>query len=275
VVRSKPADSQKTGKSAVVDEILDEFQRRLATRDDWLLRHPDISRELTRQVRSIVQDALADEWRRISRELHDSIGHSMALALQHLDLHEYFVTGDPERAQRELDAAVNSLNESLRAVRHLSAELRHSVRKTGLKRALEEYLRTNAPQEVRIDLNFTGDIDTLPSNICEEMYLILREVIRNALRHAQPTELSLAIVADETAVMASFADNGHGFDMSAVRNLPGGGLSSVTERVRILGGTLDINSAVGEGTSIAFHVPVARDRDADSVGLCSRKSLLS
>jgi len=213
-------------------------------------------------LRSIVQDALGDEWRRISRELHDSIGHSMALALQHLDLHGHFKSGDPERAQRELDAAVNSLNESLRAVRHLSAELRRSVRKTGLRRALEDYLATSVPCEVRVDLSIAGDINGLPSNICEEVYLILREAIRNALRHAQPTELSLSVAADETAVTASCADNGHGFDAAAIGVLPGGGLSSMTERARILHGWLDVKSAVGEGTIITFRVPLTRAGDS-------------
>ena len=272
MVRSQPVCSADTGKLTVVDEALDEFQRRLAAQDNGVLSHPDISRELTSQVRSIVQDALGDEWRRISRELHDSIGHSMALALQHLDLHGHFISGDPERAQRELDAAVNSLNESLRAVRHLSAELRWSVRKAGLRRALEEYLLANVPHEVRIDLRFSGGVNVLPSDICEELYLILREAIRNSLRHAQPSELRIAIVADETTVTASVGDNGHGFDIATMKDLPGGGLSSMAERVRILRGTLDLKSVIGEGTLVIFRVPLARNKVPGSVLLCTGRS---
>lgn len=262
MVRSQPADPRSLGKSAVVDELLEEFQRRLTAQHHGMVPRPGISPEVARQLRSIVQDVLGNEWRRISRELHDSIGHSMAVALQHLDLHGHFKSGDPERAQRELDAAVNSLNESMRAVRHLSAELRRSVRKTGLRRALEDYLATSVPCEVQVDLSIAGDVNGLPSNICEEVYLILREAIRNALRHAQPSELSLSVAAGETAVTVSCADNGHGFDVAAIGDLPGNGLSSMTERARILHGWLDVKSAIGEGTTITFRVPLARGSDS-------------
>jgi signal transduction histidine kinase len=202
-----------------------------------------------------------DERRRISRELHDRVGHGMALTLQRLDLHKRFAGDDTERAQREFGAAVSSLRETLHTVRQLSAELRRSVGKNGLKDALEEYLWANVPSEIHADLVVAGDVDALPPRICEELYLTLREATRNALRHAHPTELRLAVAVTESSVTASITDNGCGFDLAAIGAAPAGGLSTMTERVELLHGTLDLNSEIGTGTTVTLSIPLFASGD--------------
>jgi signal transduction histidine kinase len=146
-------------------------------------------------------------------------------------------------------------------VRQLSAELRRSVGKNGLKGAIEDYLWANVPSEVRADLIVAGDVNTLPPRICEELYLILREATRNALRHAHPTELRLTMAVTDSAVAASITDNGCGFDLAAIRAAPAGGLSSMTERVELLHGTLELNSEIGTGTAVSLLVPLFASGD--------------
>lgn len=337
-----PASDQGIQTQEILDEVLAALRRRLAAHGSALLRDVGTSRELSEQVRSILQDALGspapadalsaqvgmsrarkgihpveslhaadelfdvalpivvrhcgsdgleilsicqrlhqaimsrialaslpyveylltklhasreEERHRISRELHDRVGHGMAVALQHLDMYQYFRRiGDP-RAEREFTAGLTSLDEALLTVRHMSTELRRSVGEDGIKTAIESYLRDNVPGGIRALLEITGDTKMLPAPVSEELYLIMREACRNALRHGQPDELRLTMAITESDVTAVVSDNGRGF---SVADTPaGGGLPSMTERVELLNGMLMVSSAIGEGTTVTVRVPLA------------------
>lgn len=197
-----------------------------------------------------------EERHRISRELHDRVGHGMALALQHLDMHNYFSGTDDVRAEREFQAGLMSLNEALRTVQHLSAELRRSVGEDGIKSAISSYLQDNVPGDIDASLEITGDPKMLPPTISEELYLIMREACRNALRHAHPTEMRLTMAVTESEVTATVSDNGCGFRVKAPDTSAGGGLPSMTERVELLNGILTVESAIGAGTTVTVRVPL-------------------
>jgi signal transduction histidine kinase len=198
-----------------------------------------------------------EERHRISRELHDRVGHGMALTLQHFDLYRYFSETDDARAEHEFQAGIRSLNEALRTVQHVSTELRRSVGKDGVKAAIESYLSDNLPDGVRASLEVTGDAKTLSPPICEELYLIMREACRNALRHAHSSELRLTMAVTESAVTAVVSDNGCGFSVAAPGTRIGGGLPSMTERAELLNGRLKMESAIGEGTTVTVWVPLS------------------
>jgi signal transduction histidine kinase len=198
-----------------------------------------------------------EERHRISRELHDRVGHGMALALQHLDLHRYFRERDDTRAEREFHAGLSSLNEALRTVQHMSTELRRSVGKDGVKAAMESYLKDNLPGGVRAWLEVTGDAKAMSPPVCEELYLIMREACRNAVRHGRPSELRLTMDVTKSAVTATVSDNGRGFSVAAPENQAGGGLPSMTERAELLNGRLQVRSAIGQGTTVTIWVPLS------------------
>lgn len=199
-----------------------------------------------------------DERRRISRELHDRVGHEMALALQHLDLHKYFLGTGDERSERELDAGVTSLDEAFRAVRSLSSELRGLVGKDGIRASIETYLHDHVPGDIETSLEVTGEASRLSQAISEELYLIMREACRNALRHGQPAELHLTVSAGESEVTGTVRDNGRGFRIGSPDSPPGGGMASMTDRVKLLNGTLEVVSAIGQGTTVTARIPAGR-----------------
>jgi signal transduction histidine kinase len=201
-----------------------------------------------------LQASQQEERRRIARELHDEVSHGMAAAAQHLDLHHHFARQDPERASVMLTAAAGALADALRTVQQLSAELRRPVG-TGddLQRALEEYLRANVPSTIRTVLEVTGDTKTLSPTVSDELYLILREATRNAVRHADPTEVRLAVAVTETTLTASVTDDGRGFDPATV---DGCGLASMSERAQVLHGSLELASAYDRGTTVSLRVPL-------------------
>lgn len=198
-----------------------------------------------------------EERHRISRELHDRVGHGMALALQHLDMHKYFSgINDGARAEREFQAGLLSLSEALLTVQHLSSEMRRSVGEDGIKSAIASYIRDNVPGSINAFLEINGDPKTLPPTISEELYLIMREACRNALRHASSTEIRLTMTVTESEVSATVSDNGRGFRVGAPETPVRGGLPSMAERIELLNGILTVESAIGRGTTVTVLVPL-------------------
>jgi signal transduction histidine kinase len=198
-----------------------------------------------------------EERHRISRELHDRVGHEIALALQHFDMHKYFSGTDKARAEREFKAGFTSLDEALHTVRNLSTELRRSVGEGGIKAAIESYIKDNVPGGIRASLEIVGDARLLSLPVCEELYLIMREACRNAVRHGRPSEVRLTMTVTDSEVTATVADDGQGFRAGVPGAPAGGGLPSMTERAELLNGMLKVESTMGEGTTVTVRVPLS------------------
>jgi signal transduction histidine kinase len=202
-----------------------------------------------------LQASRQEERTRIARELHDRVLHEMGLTLHRMDLHRHYADKDPAQARAKIDAAIESLDDASRTVRHLSAELRRSVGEDGLERTLRTYLEANAPPSVQVRLATTGDAKALPPDITEELYLIMREAARNALRHAEPTLLEVTLEVGDTSVYACVTDDGRGFDAGDLSRA-GGGLPSMYERALLLRGLLEVTSTPGGGTRVEVRVPL-------------------
>ncbi|MFV2102450.1 sensor histidine kinase [Micromonospora sp. LOL_024] len=202
-----------------------------------------------------LQASRREERRRIARDLHDRLGHSIGLALQNLDLSRHYGTQEPQRAAVKVDAAMDDMREAMRTVQELTAELRRSFGADGIEPALRGYLSSSVPVTIRTGLTVTGDVKVIPREVGEELYLILREAARNAVRHGEATDLRVTIVATEEAINAEVVDDGRGFDLITAQNA-GFGLRSMAERADLLNGRLTINSAPGSGTIVAVEVPL-------------------
>jgi signal transduction histidine kinase len=206
-----------------------------------------------------LHEAHADERRRISRELHDRVAHSIMVAFQSLELYEMYAGRDPEKARSKLELAKSTARQALTTARDLSRELRDSVAPEGLEVALSDYLRSTVPQEVRAWVSAKGDESFLTTEVRDEMYLILREAIRNAVAHSAARSIRVEFDAREYEVKASVEDDGRGFDLeiTAVSSY-GTGLASMRERVALLGGALNLRSHPGRGTKVEISVPLLR-----------------
>ncbi|MET9630349.1 sensor histidine kinase [Lentzea sp. NPDC006480] len=198
-----------------------------------------------------------DERHRIARELHDRVAHAVGNALQHLELHDAYLANDPARAQAKLKLSQDVLHDAFDVIRHLATELRTSaVLAGGLQVALSDYLDAHAPFGVLHHVTVEGDVLRLPSEVVEELYLVLREAARNALLHAAPQRVGIEISVGGNQVRASVGDDGCGFDLAQLDGSTGGiGLESMRERVELLGGTFIAASSIGEGTTVTVTLP--------------------
>ncbi len=201
-----------------------------------------------------------DERQRVARDLHDRVAHGMGAALQQIDLYEIYLHDDPDRAAHSLAQARRSIHDGLDGARRLSADLWERVGEDGLPAALDRYLRATVPRSIRTALTVDGDLPKLGWEVQEELYILIREAIRNALLHAGTSELRVVLAVGPDVLRASVIDRGCGFDVAEARSRKcGGGLKSITERAELLGGTAVFHSRLGEGTEVKVLMPLFGD----------------
>jgi len=207
-----------------------------------------------------IHESHADERRRIGRELHDRVAHSIVVAFRNLELYEMYRGRDPSRAREKLELAKSTAQEALKSARGLSSELRSSVAEEGLEVALRDYLRLVVPSHVEAQMLTEGDESLLTPDIRDELFLIVREAIRNAVVHSEPGRITVAVSAVRGRVRAMVEDDGRGLDSRG--DSDGTGLASMAERAALLGGRLSLESPQGGGTRVEVSVPLPRVRPA-------------
>jgi PAS domain S-box-containing protein len=200
--------------------------------------------------------AQAEERRRISRELHDRVAHDIALVHQSLELYEALKERDPARASRRLELARKTVREALESTRNLAMELRHPEVPRGLEAALTHLLSDMVPPDVGCELSVEGDETLVPPEARTQLFLILREAIRNAVAHSGCGRLTVGLDITRERIVGSIGDDGSGFAPESAGSQDGGGLRSMAERAALLGGALGISSQPEGGTRVRVTVPL-------------------
>ena len=199
----------------------------------------------------------ADERRRISRELHDRVAHSIMVAFRSLEIFEIYTTKDPSKAQSRLELAKSTTQEALELTRSLSRELRETSAEEGLEAALSDLLKVSIPQDIRSQVSIEGDESLITPQIRDELFLIIREGTRNAATHSGASIITIEVEISENSVRAIVEDDGRGFEPTEKAPRVGGtGLASMQERASLLGGAVSLSSAPGEGTRVEVLLPL-------------------
>jgi signal transduction histidine kinase len=215
------------------------------------------------RARELTARAEAAERERISRELHDRVGHTMAVILQALELHSALAETAPRRAAEKLELAKESTRHALEQTRSLAAELRRlqgEELKGGLPAAFEELVETSVPDGVGVELSFSGaEGSEIPEPIALQVYLLMREALRNAVRHSGCERVRIRLEVRDRELVGSVEDDGAGFDSEeAGKASPsrGVGLRSMRERAEVLGGSLLVTSRPEAGTKVEVRLPL-------------------
>ena len=217
-------------------------------------------RHLTAQLLT----AQEEERHRISLALHDDLGQSlMVLKLQLRAVEKNLPPGPgAAKARDECSVALDYLATTIKNIRRISRNLRPVVLEnfglvSALKSLVEEFCQR---QELQCSFDLDDVARLFPAESEIVIYRIFQEILTNIGKHAQATQVEIAVKKRQDHVHLSINDNGSGFDVKqalAVTPGTGGmGLGSIEERVRMLDGTLQLWSEVGEGTRISFNVPV-------------------
>jgi signal transduction histidine kinase len=203
--------------------------------------------------------ARAHERRMVARELHDRVAHTMGMVHQSLQLYEAYREHDPEAAEQKLELAKRMAAEAMKDTRDLSQALRDSEG-TGeglaLEKALSDLLSELVPKGMTHGLSVEGDEGAVPAEVREQLFLVLREAVRNAVSHSGASKLSVALRTDQEGIVGVVEDDGRGFERKPRERSEAGGLAYMAERASLIGGTCSIESAPGEGTRVESSFPL-------------------
>jgi signal transduction histidine kinase len=202
-----------------------------------------------------------DERRRIARELHDSVGQLLAALSMNLST----VRGDIER----LTKTANALADSENLVHEMTSEVRtisHLLHpplldEAGLSSALRWYVDGFALRsKIRVDLDLPEDFGRLPRESETAIFRVVQECLTNIHRHSGSPIAKIRLRQRNHEVMVEVADKGKGIPLDkqeemATAGTPGVGIRGMRERIRQLGGSLDINSD-RTGTLVILRLPV-------------------
>ena len=205
--------------------------------------------------------AQEEERRRLSRELHDQFGQylaTMMLCIKTLRP-EAFGAAGRDGLQR-LEELTGKLVEE---VHHLAWELRPAaLDDLGLQAALHNYAeRWSERSGVAVDFHGGGlERQRLPPEVETTVYRIVQEALTNVLKHAAARRVSVIAERRREHLLVIVEDDGRGFDAEAAARPPaagrGLGLPGMRERVALVGGALDFDSAPGGGTTVRARIPV-------------------
>lgn len=195
-------------------------------------------------IRKVV-GAQEAERRRIALALHDGTAQELASILLQLR-----TTGP------DLDAVRALLVDTLRDVRRLAVELHpKALDDFGLVPALERLVETVADHAgIEVDLQASVDGARLDAATETAIFRIVQEALENVVEHAEATRASVLVVRRGGAISAVVEDDGRGFDPAA--QTEGLGLAGIRERLRLLGGTLALESRPGAGATVAAEIPL-------------------
>lgn len=199
--------------------------------------------------------------RRLSRELHDEIGQTLAL-LQIEISHAGTLSSAPPAAMRaRLDRARELAERCVQSVRSISGLLRPALLDDlGLVPALhfqlEEFLRRSG---VACDFTEEGVADRLPDAVKTCVYRVVQEALHNCEKHSGATHVKVSVRQFPDRLAAEVVDNGRGFSVDGQgrpSRTPGLGLLGCRERAAGVGGSLAIESTPGRGARIALLIPL-------------------
>ncbi|WP_166397002.1 sensor histidine kinase [Rubrobacter marinus] len=206
-----------------------------------------------------VKETQGEERRRFSRELHDRLAHEMTVVGQCLDLHRVLEERDPRRAREKLELAQKTTREALELMRTFARELRETETSDGLRIALQNLMRISVPSGVDSEVAFEGEEEHMPDYVRDQLYMILREGVRNAVAHSGADSIVVEVKISPREVEALVWDQGLGFESSEEVS-EGIGLSSMRERTELLGGSFKVASGKERGTTLEVRLPLMREK---------------
>jgi signal transduction histidine kinase len=220
------------------------------------------SQQALRALTLKVVDTQENERRLVAKELHDSIGASLA-AIKYavegrlLSMHEA-----PPEDTISLEKVVEHLNGTIREVRRISANLRPAmIDDLGLLSTIEWYCRHSTELYADTEVEAHLDIDEyeVPQSSKIVIYRVLQEAVNNALKHGKAETVRVWMTKPSNQIRLCVEDDGCGFDPQLVQKDPsalsGFGLEGMRDRAAMAGGRLSIDSSPGEGTTVCLELP--------------------
>ncbi len=210
-------------------------------------------------IESVIQ-AQEVERKRLSNKMHDGPAQALSNFILQVEIAQRLFDMDLDQAREELDDLKVSANATFTKVRDFIFELRPMMLDDlGLIPTLRHYFDAFKEQnELEVLFTASGTERRLDSYLEIMIFRAMQELASNAARHAGANTVRAHIDTGETQVIVDVEDDGKGFNAEqAMENSMG--IKVIKERVDILGGEFNIDTAIGQGTRIGFTIPLATE----------------
>ena len=242
--------------------LLREISEHVETEESLRASEHDLatSRQELRDLAARLLTAQEEERRRISRDLHDDINQRLAMLVVQAESLESSLPPSAGDCSKELRSIQDRLTELSDDVRHLAYQFHPSILDDlGLTVALQRLVDECA---ARANLQGTFEVSpapqTVPQTVGTCLYRIAQESLANVMKHAQASKVMVSLASTADAITLTVQDDGVGFDAQQLANNHRGlGLISMAERLRLVRGTVTIDSIPHQGTRLYIKVPHA------------------
>ena len=208
-----------------------------------------------------IQVGAIEERNRLAREIHDTLAQGLTAVALHLESADALLDAEAERerVQKAVQQALTMTRANLEEARRSVLDLRAApLEGRTLGQALAALAReTTRNGGLKVHFSETGGSRPLPVRIEAGLYRIAQEALNNVVQHAEASRAHVRLVTTPAGVRLTVEDNGHGFDAD---NVPESryGLVGLSERARLLGGALRLETSPGEGTRVEVTLPVEK-----------------
>jgi signal transduction histidine kinase len=208
--------------------------------------------KLVQYAATVEQLTVSRERNRLSRELHDTLAHTLSALVVQLDAVMAVWEPIPERAREMLEGMLETtrkgLDETRRALRALrAAPLEEMGLALALRTLAEDFAARN---ELSLDLAVPEDINSLPPEIEHGFYRVAQEALENVIQHAGAKQVQVRLKQNEAGLTLVVADDGRGFDTGKEASEHQLGLQGMYERAELLGAEIEVASAMEKGTQV-------------------------
>jgi len=232
-----------------------ERRRSLAALQDSESRLQSLAEQL-RELSAHLETVREEEKARIAREVHDELGQMLTVLKLETSMCELaYADLDPGLRDR-LNSMKRLIAQLFQLVRDVATALRPPILDAGIASAIEwQARRFEARTQIPCLVQVPDNLPALPDATAIGLFRILQEALTNVMRHAQAHTVELTLGLEEGVLCMTIADDGRGFEQSAERPVSFG-LVGMRERVLIMGGRLQLDSTLGEGTTLRIYIPL-------------------
>src|SRR5512143_1756194 len=202
-------------------------------------------------------NAQETERQRLSRQMHDGPAQALSNFILQTEIAMRLMDVDTAQAREELNNLKSSAMSTFQKVRNFIFELRPMMLDDlGMAPTIRRYADA-FKEQAGLDVNvaITGHERRLEPYLEVMLFRAIQELLGNTARHSQATLIKVALDMGEDRIRVSVDDNGKGFDPDSTQQGSNLGLKLIRERTEMLGGSFEIDSAVGKGARILFAVP--------------------
>lgn len=199
---------------------------------------------------------------KLARDLHDGPTQDVAAIAMRLNFARLLIEKDPVRARAELARLEDLAHRTVREIRSMLFTLRPIVLETeGLVAALNQYAENlKEHNHIAVEIDAEQYRDCLDTESQGVIFAIVEEAVHNARKHAQASHIRVQLAVQDDVLLVQVVDDGRGFDLEALERDYGTrgslGLVNMRERAELIGGTLNIDTAPGQGTRVTLLVPL-------------------